>query len=358
MRRHLAFFVALTMAVAACAPAAAPSPSPAAGTPGAAKQATATPRPAPTEIKVASAPNVFLAALYVADAEGYFKEENIDLKIVQVESGTDSVAALVSGNAQFVDIGLDDLATLAAKGEKNMVMTHNILSRVTLTLVMHADVAKRLNVTRTSTLEQRFAALKGLRLGITRAGAPTDKYMRYYLRQAKLDPDKDAQIVAIGGGPSLLAALESKQIDAYHLSPPTPYVAADKGVGTILIDGPSGDVPQFADFLYTAWATNRDWAEKNANAASGFGRALRKGMDKIKANPDAVAETVAKYIGSKDIPLTKRVLTAFLPALSTTGCFTQKAVTGSLDTMFDAKIIDKKADAAEGVLWTGKYNRC
>lgn len=349
MRTQLALFAALIMVVTACAPAAAPAP----GTPGA--QA---PRPAPTEVKVASAPNVFLAALYIADAEGYFKEENIDLKIVQVESGTDSVAALVSGNAQFVDIGFDDLAGLAAKGEKNLVMTHNILSRVTLTLVMHADVAKRLNVSRSSPLEQRLAALKGLRLGITRAGAPTDKYMRYYLRQAKLDPDKDAQIVAIGGGASLLAALESKQIDAYHLSPPTPYVAADKGIGTILIDGPAGDVPQFADFLYTAWATNRDWADKNANVASGFSRALRKGMDKIKANPDAAAERVAKYIGSTDIPLTKRVLNAFMPALSMTGCFTPKAVSGSLDTMFDAKIIERKADAAEGVLWTGKHNRC
>ncbi len=173
-----------------------------------------------------------------------------------------------------------------------------------------------------------------------------------------LDPDRDAQIVAIGGGASLLAALESKQIDAYHLSPPTPYVAADKGVGTILIDGPSGDVPKFADFLYTAWATNRDWASKNADAASAFSRALRKGMQKIKADPEGVVATVAKYIGSKDLAVTKRVLTAFMPALSESGCFTQKAVAGSLDTMLEAKIIDTKGDPAEGVLWTAKYNSC
>ena len=343
-RIQLAVFMVLALTITACGPGAAPG-------------APAAPA-APTEIKVVSAPNVFLAALYVADAEGYFKAENLDLKIVEVESGTDSVAALVSGNAQFADIGFDDLIGLSQKGEKSLVMVHNILSRVTLTLVMRNDVAQRLGVTRSSPLERRWASLKGLRLGITRPGAPTDKYMRYYLRQAGLDPDRDAQIVPIGGGASLLAALESKQIDAYHLSPPTPYVAADKGFGTILIDGPAGDVPKFSDFLYTAWATNRDWASKNPNAASAFSRALKKGMQKIKANPDDAVATVGKYTGSKDLALTKRVLNAFLPALSENGCFTQKAVAGSLDIMLEAKIIETKADPAEGVLWTAKYNSC
>jgi NitT/TauT family transport system substrate-binding protein len=342
----------LATAIAACGPSAAPGASPGAS-PGA---PTASPRP--TEINVVSAPNVFLSALYVADAEGYFKAENLNVKIVGIQSGTESVAALVSGNAQFGDIGFDDLVGLSNRGEKSLVMVHNILNRVTLTLVMRTDVAQRLGVSRSSTLEQRWAALKGLRLGITSPGAPTDKYMRYYLRQAGLDPDRDARIVAIGGGAALLAALESNQIDAYHLSPPTPYVAADRGIGTILIDGPAGDVSKFSNFLYTAWATNRDWASKNPNAVSAFSRALKKAMQKVKAEPDAVVPTVAKAIASTDLALTKRVLNAFLPALSENGCFTQAAVAGSLATMLDAKIIETTADPADGVLWTAKYNSC
>jgi NitT/TauT family transport system substrate-binding protein len=356
MRTRLVLFLVVAIAISACGPAATPSATPGA-TSAATSAATATVGP-PTEVKVVSAPNIFLAALYVADAEGYFKAENLDVKTLQVTAGTESVAALVSGNAQYADIGFDDLVGLAQRGEKNLVMVHNILSRVTLTLVMRTDVAQRLGVTRTSPLASRWAALKGLRLGITSPGAPTDKYMRYYLRQAGLDPDRDATIVAIGGGAALLAALESKQIDAYHLSPPTPYVAADRGIGTILIDGPSGDVPKLSDFLYTAWATNRDWAAKNPNAASAFSRALKKGMQKVKADTTAAATTVAKAIGSTDLALTKRVLEAFLPALSESGCFTAKAVAGSLDTMLEAKIIATAGDPADGVLWTGKYNSC
>ncbi len=78
----------------------------------------------------------------------------------------------------------------------------------------------------------------------------------------------------------------------------------------------------------------------------------------IEQRRAAAVPTVAKAIGSTDLAVTKRVLDAFLPALSENGCFTQKAVAGSLDTMLEAKIIETKADPAEGVLWTGKYNSC
>ena len=53
-------------------------------------------------------------------------------------------------------------------------MNHNILNRVTLTLVMNPDKAKELGVSRDSPLEERYAALKGLRSGSPlRARRPT-----------------------------------------------------------------------------------------------------------------------------------------------------------------------------------------
>ncbi|MBI2773219.1 MAG: ABC transporter substrate-binding protein [Chloroflexi bacterium] len=352
----LAVSVVLALVITACAPGGSTT-TPATSSAVAASAAPTTPA-TPTDVTVVSAQNVFLAGLYVADAEGYFKAANLNVKIVNVQSGNDSVAALVSGNAQYGDIGFEDVIGLAAKGEKNLVIVHNILNRVTLTLVMRTDVAQRLGVSRASPLEKRYGALKGLRLGVTRPGAPTDKYMRYYLRQAGLNPDRDAQIVAIGGGPALLAALESNQIDAYQLSPPTPYIAADRGIGTILIDGPAGDIPKFSNFLYTAFATNRDWASKNPQAASAFSAALRKAMQKVKADPAGVVATVAKYTGSTDLATTKKVLDALLPALSENGCFTPTQVSGSLDILLEAGLIDAKADPAEGMLWTTKYNTC
>ena len=312
----------------------------------------------PPTIQIASAPNVFLSALYVAQDKGYFTDEGVNVEVVEIEAGTDSVAALVSGNAQVADVGFDDLLELASEGEESLIMVQNILNRVTLTMVMNPEVAAEKGITRESPLEDRYAALEGLRIGITSPGAPTDKYMRYYLREAGLDPDQDAEIIAIGGGSSLLAALESDQIDVFHLSPPTPYIAEAEDIGTVIIDGPAGDVEEFSNFLYTAWAANKEWATANPEAMTAFNTALDRAMADIAADPGSVVPAIMEGIASDDEAITLRTLEALLPAMSADGCFSEETVRTSLDIMFDTEIIEEEGDSAEGVFWTNDYNGC
>jgi NitT/TauT family transport system substrate-binding protein len=255
-------------------------------------------------------------------------------------------------------MGFDDLATLAAEGEESVVMVHNLVGRVTFALVMNPDVARERGVSRESPIEERYAALKGLRLGVTSPGAATDKYMRYYLRQAGLDPDRDAEIIAIGDGASLLAALETGQIDAYQLSPPTPYVAAAEGFGTLLIDGAAGDVPLFADFVYTGFAANRQWADQNPEPARAFSRALNVAMERVAADPATAAATIVDRMSTNDVEIIRQTLDALLPALSTDGCFNAAAVRTTLTTMHEVELTPTAGDPAEGVLWTNAYNNC
>ena len=309
-------------------------------------------------VTVASLPSAFLAAMYVAERDGTFEKEGLDVDIVELQSGADGVAAAVSGSAQIADIGFDDLVTLTEEGEKGLVMVHNLVRRVTLTLVMNSDMAKERGVTRESPLDQRYAALKGLRLGVTSTGAASDRYLRYYLREAGLDPEKDAEIIAIGDGSSLLAALETGQIDAYQLSPPTPYVAESEGFGTILIDGPAGDVPTLSDFAYTGFAANREWAKGNPDAVRAFTRALNTAMGKVREDAAGMAAQIAERMAEDDVGILQRTLEALLPALSTDGCFDADAITTTLTTMHEVGITSAEGDPAEGALWTNEYNDC
>ena len=311
-----------------------------------------------TPITVTSLPSAFLASMYVADERGIFEQEGLDVEIVELQSGIDGVAAVVSGSAQYADMGFDDLATLASEGEDSLVMVHNLVGRVTFALVMNPDVARERGVSRESPIEERYAALKGLRLGVTSPGAATDKYMRYYLRQAGLDPERDAEIIAIGDGSSLLAALETGQIDAYQLSPPTPYVAAAEGFGTLLIDGAAGDVPLFANFVYTGFAANRQWAEENPEAARAFSRALNAAIEQVAADPGTAATEIVDRMSADDVAIIRQTLEALLPALSMDGCFDPEAVQTTLATMHEVELTPAAGDPAEGALWTNAYNDC
>jgi NitT/TauT family transport system substrate-binding protein len=309
-------------------------------------------------ITIASAPNVFLSALYVAKDDGLFAKEGLKVNIVEVESGNDSIAALAAGKAQFADVGFEDLAEMRKEGDDSVIMARDILDRVTLTLVMRKDVAERKGVSAGSPLADRLRALKGLKIGITSPGAPTDTYMRYYLASVGLNPERDVQMVALGGGSALLAALEKGQIDAYHLSPPTPYVAAEKGFGVVLVDGPKGEVPDLDRFDYTAFATSRQWAEDNKETAAAFSRAITTATQKVKSRPDVVAGQILDDLGGNDKATVLRTVRGMTSALSDRGCFDQAVVQRTLDTMLRLKILDDKADAAEGQLWTNDYNGC
>ncbi|HEU5159620.1 MAG TPA: ABC transporter substrate-binding protein [Streptosporangiaceae bacterium] len=309
-------------------------------------------------ITIASAPNVFLSALYVAKDDGLFAKEGLKVNIVEVESGNDSIAALASGKAQFADVGFEDLAELRKEGDDSVVMVHDILDRVTLTLVMRTEVARQKGVTGRSPLRDRLLALRGLKIGITSPGAPTDTYMRYYLSSVGLNPERDAELVPLGGGSALLAALEKGQIDAYHLSPPTPYVAAEKGFGVVLIDGPKGEVPELDRFDYTAFATSREWAEENKETAAAFSRALSAATQKVKSRPEAVADQILDDLGSNDRATVLRTVQGMTSALSDKGCFDPAVVRRTLDTMLRLKILEERADAADGQLWTNAYNGC
>jgi NitT/TauT family transport system substrate-binding protein len=311
-----------------------------------------------TQVTVTSLPSAFLASMYVAEKQGLFEDEGIDLELVELQSGVDGVSAVVSGTAQFADMGFDDLATLAEEGEESLVLTHNLVGRVTFTLVMNPDVARERGVSRESPIEERYAALEGLKLGVTSPGAASDKYMRYYLREAGLDPERDAEIIAIGDGASLLAALETGQIDAYQLSPPTPYVAEAEGFGTVLIDGPAGDVPLFKDYVYTGFAVNRAWAEENPDAAKGFSRALNAGMERVASDPAAAAQEIVDRMSDDNVEIIEQTLDALLPALSTDGCFDGEAVSKTLEVMHEIELTAEAGDPAEDVLWTNAYNGC
>jgi NitT/TauT family transport system substrate-binding protein len=265
---------------------------------------------------------------------------------------------LVEVGAEMVvpelDAELEDMVTLIEQGDESLLMMHNVLNRVTLTLVMRSELADELGVSRDSPLDERLQALEGLTLGITSPGATSDDFMQYYLRRVGLEPDRDAEIVAMGGGPSLLAALETGQIDAYHLSPPTPFIAEAEGFGTILVNGPEGDVPEFADFVYTAWATNRGWAEENPEATMAFSRAIARGVERSHEDPEAAAEIAAEFLGA-EFDETLASLEAMLPAMPESGCLSEEEMGESLATLFEAEISDVEGDPSEGAYWTNEY---
>jgi NitT/TauT family transport system substrate-binding protein len=299
---------------------------------------------------------LYMAPAFIALEKGIFAQEGVDFTFTELDSGALGAAAVISGNAQISDLDPIGIARLQQEG-KPVLLVYNLVGRVTLDLIVRTLVAQRLGLTADTPLAARYAALKGLTIGITRPGAPTDVFARYFLVRAGLNPDRDATLVQVGGVPALAAAFKSERIDAFLLSPPLPQTLEREGSGRIVIRNTAGEVPELRDTTYTAMFTTAEYAKKNGPALQAYARALRKATEWLQANKaEGLRILGEKYF--KDTPPESLAISldATLPAISADGRFSQTGVQRYLD-IFKTVGETVNASAAEGVLWTNEFVR-
>ena len=98
---------------------------------------------------------------------------------------------------------------------------------------------------------QMVRDLKGLKIGISSAGASTDTMLQYLLREAGLDPKKDVNIVPVGDPDTMLAALKNGVIDGAMAVEPAQTVALHGiKIAKMVVDVEGGGAPLFKEYAY------------------------------------------------------------------------------------------------------------
>ncbi|HEU4638669.1 MAG TPA: ABC transporter substrate-binding protein [Candidatus Binatia bacterium] len=221
-----------------------------------------------------------------ADELGFFKAEGLDARIELVAS-LGATKALHDGSADAMIAGsVHDVLTEFPqwKGVKIVVA----LSKGTpWLLVVRADLnAKRGDL----------SAIRGLRL--TAAEGP-DLALRQMLIGAKIDPDRDLQIIELPGarardvsfGVFAARALEAGQIDGFWANAMGAETAVSRGVGKVLVDVRRGDDPgEVRRFTFAGMVTSDIFTESNPTAVAAAVRAIVKTQKALKADPRLAAE--------------------------------------------------------------------
>ena len=219
-------------------------------------------------------PSTTFAPLYHARAAGYFAEEGLEVDIVVVP-GAGSIQAVFARDSQFaIAPGTYQLMTYE-RGQR-LVAVMSTLTRNALNIVMHREVAKERGITEKSPLGDKVRALKGLKLSSFAPGSFSHQVWVHYLLKAGLDPQKDVQIVALGTAPSLLLALEKRQIDAFATGTPTPEAAVARGLGVMVVDNSAGEDPDFAEFMMNVLTVLPETAKQRPELIRKVVRALLK----------------------------------------------------------------------------------
>jgi NitT/TauT family transport system substrate-binding protein len=221
-----------------------------------------------------------------ADELGFFKAEGLDARIELVAS-LGATKALRDGSADAMIAGsVHDVLTEFPqwKGVKIVVA----LSKGTpWLLVVRADLAAK---------RGDLHAMEGLRL--TAAEGP-DLALRQMLIGAKIDPDRDLQIIKLPGAKSrdvsfgvfAARALEVGQIDGFWANAMGAETAVSRGVGKVLVDVRRGDDPgEVRRFTFAGMVTSDVFTDNNPAAVAAAVRAIVKTQKALKADPSLAAE--------------------------------------------------------------------
>jgi len=152
----------------------------------------------------------------VALAKGYFRAQGLSVEPVFIRGGPAAMAALISGDADFGSIGGAQAVFRTRARGLDISIIGSISNRVNYAIIGNSA-------------SKNVEDLRGKIIGVTGAGAFSDFATRIFLKNNKIDPDKDVMLRAIGATPLRAAALEKGIIAAAPFSPEDAVYLLKKG---------------------------------------------------------------------------------------------------------------------------------
>ncbi len=236
-----------------------------------------------TKVKVGVLPIANAAPLYIAQEQGFFKEEGIEIEPQVAQGGAELVTSLVAGESQFAFLGYVPVITAKAKGLPIKVIANADNGADTpekeWQIIMSA---KDSDIRKPADLEGKTIALNALR-GV---GEVTVKAA---MEAEGSDPDS-VKFIEIPF-PEMPAALEKGRVDAIWA--PEPFLAQVLGAGGHEV------LPVYQSlgplFPNGAYATTDEYLAKDKDVVEGFARAINKGLEYATENPDAARKTITTF---------------------------------------------------------------
>jgi NitT/TauT family transport system substrate-binding protein len=201
----------------------------------------------------------------LAERLGYFKDQNLDISLIDEGSGQGSEEEVVAGN---VDAG---------SGAYSHPMELNALGKKVETICQFGIApgeAEMIDAKKAGSIKSP-ADLLGKNLGVTSIGSGTHTLTLAILGKAGVDPTKE-HFIAVGAGDTFIAGIDQGRIDGGMTTEPTISRLIATGKGKILVSlmtpadtraALGGDYPFIGIFAKNDWVnSHKDVAQRLVNA--------------------------------------------------------------------------------------------
>jgi NitT/TauT family transport system substrate-binding protein len=222
-----------------------------------------------------SSTNVSFLAIYTALHRGFYKDEGIDLEIIQMAANLTSTAVL-AGDLDY-SAAVTGLIGGAVRGRPTKVLLFTV-ERPLLFLMSKKGITDP-------------KQLRGKKIAGSSPGGSATLLAVKALRHYGLEPGRDVSLLPMGGtAAGRFAVLESGVVDASLLSVPENIIALEKGYNELMF---LGDIVKFAQ---NGFGTSEKKIKENPDEVYRMVRATLRGLQFVwdKKNHDAVTDIMMK----------------------------------------------------------------
>ena len=256
--------------------------------------------------------------LYVAVGGGFFKDEGLDVEIVNVPANSTPAAAMINGSVDLGGLGVQTAFNAIEKGQPIKILTP-MVTEYTSTIFARPEILRERCVDRNSPIADRVKAMVGMKLATTAIGAGPHLMYRYLFKKyLNGDVDKLAEVVPVGHAAPTLAAMKRGIVDASAFSPPVPEKAVADGIGEVLIDFIRGDVPEIAGSTYVVLVVTEEKLKTDGPMVAAFVRALERANKLAQKDIVAAGEAARSLVGAMESDLYVQGVKSMAPALPKT----------------------------------------
>jgi NitT/TauT family transport system substrate-binding protein len=227
---------------------------------------------------------------------GYFKDQNLDVTLIDEQSGQSSEDQVLAGNVDAGSGSYNHTIELQAAGKNMETVCQFGIAPGEAEMV---DAHKASQITGVSDL-------KGRNLGVTEIGSGTQTLTTALLGKKGIPADQ-AKWVGVGAGDTFIAAMKQGRIDAGMTTEPTISRLVSNGDGKVLVDlrtpqstrtALGGDYPFIGIFMSNSYvSSHKDVVQRIVNA---YTKTL-KWMHSHSADEIAAKMPADYYAGDKTL---------------------------------------------------------
>ncbi len=276
--------------------------------------------------------SIFYAPQYAAIELGYFKDEGLNVELVNGLGADKTMTAVLSGEADIGFMGSEASIYVYNEGKEDYVVNFAQLTQR----------AGNFLVSREQNEDFTWDNVKGKTIVGGRAGGMPQMVLEYILKKNGIDPKTDLTIIQNIDFGLTSQAFAAGTGDYTVEFEPGATALEKEGSGKVVasLGVESGKVP------YTAYAAQKSYIEKNPEIIQKFTNAIQKGLDYVNSHtPEEIAKVIAPQFKETDKDTVTAIVTRYYEqnTWKENTVFEEESFTLLQDILEDAGVLNQRA---------------